>query len=62
MKATEELIYSQWLIMAGDLPDFPDFRFLCILVHRRLGRMLICYQDYRFDEVGVMPTPIRDLR
>ena len=48
--------------MAGDPPDFPDFRSLCIFVHRRLGRMLLCCQDYRFDGVGVMPAPIRDLR
>ena len=48
--------------MAGDLPDFPDFRSLCIFVHRRLGLMLLCCQDYRFDGVGVMPAPIRDLR
>ena len=30
--------------------DFPDFWFLCIFVHRRPGRMLVCYPHFRFDE------------
>jgi len=44
-----------------DLRDLPDFRFLCIFVHRRRGRMLVCSFAFPIDE-PVVSTGLFDMR